>query len=98
MSFEVDASLNHRDAFRLKKFTLQGSDGFADEEFAAIADYAVPGNASSGWGRRHSSSYGPRPAPQVQSFGERPIGSNPSAGNLLHESIDRIPSHSEAKW
>jgi|SRR5580692_3553025 hypothetical protein len=98
MSFEVDASLNHGDAFRLKKFTLQGSDGFADEEFATIADYAVPGNASSGWGRRHSSSYGPRPAPQVQSLGERPIGSNPSAGNLLHESIDRIPSHSEAKW
>lgn len=98
MSFEIDASLHHRDAFRLKQFTLQRSDGFADEKFAAIADNAVPRNASSRWGRRHSSSYGPRPAPQVQSFGEHPIGSNPSAGNLLHELIHRIPSHGEAKW
>jgi hypothetical protein len=98
MSFEVDASLNHGDAFGLKQFTLQGSDGFADEQFALIADDAVPRNASSRWGRRHSSSYGPRPAPQVQSFGERPIGSNPSAGDLLHELINRIPSHGEAKW
>src|SRR3974377_362910 len=68
-------------AFALKQFALQGRVGFADEQFSAVADNAVPRDAFSRWGRCHSPARGSRPAAQSQSLGKRPIGSNPSARN-----------------
>ena len=79
--FDSYARFQNGDAFAFKEFALQGRVGFADEELPARADYAVPGDAFSRGASSHRPASGSRPAPQTQRFSQRPIGSNPAAGN-----------------
>ena len=48
MALQLDAQLGNMDAFAFEELFLERGVGFADEEFAATADYAMPGDAFSG--------------------------------------------------
>jgi hypothetical protein len=95
MFFQIDACLENRDALGFQKFSLQGSNGFADKEFAAIANNTVPGDAPARRSGSHSPSYGSATTTQAQGFSQRPIGSNPAARNLLYDVVDGIPAHGD---
>lgn len=53
MELEIDAAFGHGDAFGFKELTLETGVGFADEEFAAGAEDAMPRDAFAGWTCRH---------------------------------------------
>jgi len=48
VAFQVHTRLNDFDAFAFEEFSLEGSVRLADEDFAALADNAMPGNAFAG--------------------------------------------------
>src|SRR5260370_18906447 len=48
VAFQVHARLSDFDAFAFEEFSLQGSVRLADEDFAALTDDAMPGNAFAG--------------------------------------------------
>ena len=74
VAFEVDARFNNRDALAFEEFSLQGCVGFADQDFSALAENTMPGNAFAGRRRGHGVSRGARAAWQPQGFGQAPIG------------------------
>jgi hypothetical protein len=47
VALEVNSGFEELDALALQHFSLKGSVRFADEEFAAVPDHAVPGDAFS---------------------------------------------------
>src|SRR5437667_11545994 len=53
MAFQVNAGLDDGDAFAFEEFSLQRSVRLANEDFAAFAEDAMPGDAFSGRGRGH---------------------------------------------
>src|SRR5215469_11110850 len=57
----IDTHFNDVHAFAFKEFALERSVGFRDEQLAALADHAMPGDASSRWGRCQGPARGPRP-------------------------------------
>jgi hypothetical protein len=71
---EVDARLNHGDAFAFKEFSLQRGVGFANEEFSARAENAMPGNAFARRRRGHRTPSSSRSARKAQGFSEGSIG------------------------
>src|SRR5713226_4871529 len=73
VAFQVHARLSDFDAFAFEEFSLQGSVRLADEDFAALTDDAMPGDALSGGSGSHSAASGARAASQAQGFSERPI-------------------------
>jgi len=74
MALQIDARLDDRDAFAFEEFSLEGSVRFADQDFSALTDDAVPGNAFSGRSRGHGAPRAARAAGKAESFSEGPIG------------------------
>jgi hypothetical protein len=74
VSFQVDARFCNLHAFGFEELFLQGSVGLADKDFAAFADYAVPGNAFTGWRGGHGTAHAARAAREAQKSRKRPIG------------------------
>src|SRR5258706_14072185 len=93
VAFQVHTRLNDFDAFAFEEFSLEGSVRLADEDFAALADNAMPGNAFAGRSGGHGASCGARAAWEAQGLRQRPISKNPAARNLFHETKNRIPRH-----
>jgi hypothetical protein len=73
MEFQVDAALGHGDAFRFKEFALQAGVGFAEEEFAAGAQYAMPRYAFTGRCCRHGMTGSAGAATEAQNSSNIPI-------------------------
>ena len=48
MLFQIDPGFDYRYAFAFEEFLLEGSVGFADQDFAAFAEDSVPGDAFPG--------------------------------------------------
>ncbi len=69
MSFEIDAGFGDFDAFRFEEFFLERGVRFTDEDFAALADHAVPGNAFSGRSCGHGAPGAACATAQAQGFG-----------------------------
>lgn len=95
MLFQIDACLENRDSLGFQKLSLQGSNGLADKQFAAIANDTMPGDSLAGWSGSHGPSYGSAAATQTQGFSKGPISSNPAARNLLYDVVDGIPAHGD---
>jgi hypothetical protein len=73
MVFEIDAGFDNSYTFALEEFSLQGSVRFADENFPALTDYTMPGNAFSGGSCGHRTARRARAAGQAQSLSEGSI-------------------------
>jgi len=73
VTFEVDARLDNRDAFAFEEFSLHGCVGFADQDFSALAENTMPGNALAGRRRGHGASRSARTAGQAQGLSKAPI-------------------------
>ena len=73
MFFQVDAGFYDADAFAFEEFSLEQSVRSANEDFPAVADYAVPWNAFSRRSGGHGATSRARAARQVQSFSEGSI-------------------------
>jgi len=69
MSSEIDAGFGDFDAFGFEELFLQRGVWLADEDFAALADHAVPRNAFSGGSGGHGASGAASAAAQAQGFG-----------------------------
>ena len=69
MSLEIDARFDDFYAFGFEELFLERGVGFTDEDFAALANDAMPGNALSRWCGGHSASGGARATREAQSFG-----------------------------
>ncbi len=69
MISQVDAGLGDFDAFGFEEFFLEGGVGLADEDFAALADHAMPGNAFSRGSGGHGTPGAACAAAQAQGFG-----------------------------
>ena len=93
MECQVYAALGHLHAFTFQKFALQAGVGFADQEFAAVADHTMPGDAFSGGAGGHCTASTTGSAAEPESFSEPPVGDNPPARNLFHKSENRSPGH-----
>src|SRR6266404_5497657 len=91
VALQVHTRLNDFDAFAFEEFSLEGSVRLANEDFAALADDAMPGNAFSGGCGSHSASCAARAAGEAQGFRKRPTSENPAAGKLFHETKNRHP-------
>jgi len=74
MTLQIHAKFNDSDAFAFEKFSLEQSMRSANEDFPAVADYAVPRNAFSRRSSRHGASGSARAARQAQSLSEGSIG------------------------
>src|SRR5205809_2810088 len=96
VALQVHARLNDFDAFAFEEFSLEGGVRLANEDFAALADDAMPGNAFAGRSGGHGASSAARAARKAQCFRQRPISKNPAARNLFHEAKNRIPRHCES--
>jgi len=73
VAFQVYARLDDCDALAFEEFSLQGSVRLANEDFAALTDDAMPGDALSRGSGSHSAASGTRAARKAQGFSERPI-------------------------
>ena len=74
MFFEVNAGFDDKNAFGFEKLLLHGSVRFANKEFAAGAEDAVPGNAFSLRNGSHGAARSACPACEAQNSGNRSIG------------------------
>jgi hypothetical protein len=74
MSFQVHARFNYGDAFAFEKLSLEGSVRFANQDFAALANNAMPGNSLARRSRSHRAARASRSARKAQGFSELPIG------------------------
>jgi hypothetical protein len=93
MFFHVHARFAECDAFRFQEFALQTGIRLTDQQFTAIANHAMPGNAFPGGACRHGPAGTARSTPQAKGFGNPSIGNNPPAGNSFHEREHRSPGH-----
>ena len=73
VAFQVHARLDNGDAFAFEEFSLQRSVRLADEDFAALTDDPMPGDAFSRGSGGHRAASGTRAARKAQGFSERPI-------------------------
>jgi hypothetical protein len=74
VELHVDAALGHLNALGFEEFSLQGGVGFADEEFPARAQNAMPGNSPSGRTTGHGATCGSCAARQAQRASYCPVG------------------------
>src|SRR5882724_6423524 len=91
--FDVHAGLTERHTFGLKQFALQAGIRFANQQFSAIADNAMPGNAFSGGACGHRTASTAGSSAEPESFRKSPVGDNPSTRNSFHKRIYRSPRH-----
>lgn len=91
MEFHIDAKFQQFHALGFKQLALQRGVRFANQQFAARAHYAMPGDAFPRRRSGHRSACGSRATREAQSFSKRPIGDNPSARDLFHELVHRTP-------
>src|SRR5258708_21116657 len=68
VAFQVHARLSDFYPFAFEEFSLQGSIRLANEDFAAFADNAMPGNALAGRSGGHGASSASRTAGEAQGF------------------------------
>ena len=73
MALQVDSGFDDRYAFAFEELFLEGGVGLADEDFAAFAEHAMPGNAFAGGCGGHGTARGASPATEAQNLSERPI-------------------------
>ncbi len=73
MGFQVDAGFDDFYAFGFEELFLQRGVRLADEDFAAFANDAVPGNAFSGRSCGHGAAGAARATVEAQGFRQRPI-------------------------
>ena len=66
MRSQVDAGFDDFDAFGFEEFFLERGIGLADEDFAALADDAMPGDTLSGGSGGHGASGGACATGQAQ--------------------------------
>ena len=71
---EVHAGLDDANSLAFEKLFLEGSVRFADEDFAAFANDAVPRDASSRGSGGHGAASSACTARQAESLSEAPIG------------------------
>lgn len=74
MFFQIDAGFDDGNAFRFEKLFLEGSVGFADQDFAVGAKNPMPGNALALRSGAHGPAGGACAARQTQGSCESPIG------------------------
>src|SRR5258706_5822305 len=91
VAFQVHTRLNDFDAFAFEEFSLEGSVRLANEDFAALADDAMPGNTFSRGSGGHGASRAARAAWEAQGFRQRPIRKEPAARDLFHETQNKMP-------
>lgn len=91
MLFHVDSGFEESDAFGFEKFALQTGVRLANQEFAAVANYAMPGDGLSGRSCGHCPACSPCASAEPQSFRESSVGKNTTARNLFYEGVDRSP-------
>src|SRR5215467_9652420 len=77
--FHVHPAFAHFHAFALEHFALQAGIGFADQQFSAVADHAMPRNALAGGACGHRSTGAARSSAETQRFCKPSIGDNPPA-------------------
>ena len=68
MRFQVDSGFDDFYAFGFEEFFLERGVGLADQDFAAFANYAMPGDAFSGGGGGHGAACAASAAGKAQSF------------------------------
>lgn len=73
VELHVDAAFGHGDAFGFEEFALKAGIGFADEEFAAGAEHAMPGNAFARGTCSHGMTGGAGAATKAQSTSNIPV-------------------------
>src|SRR5258708_29070572 len=91
VALQVHTRLNDFDAFAFEEFSLEGSVRLANEDFAALADDAMPGNAFAGRSGGHGASCAARAPRKAQCFFQRPISKKPDARNLFHQMKNKFP-------
>lgn len=96
MFFEVNAGFDDKNAFGFEELFLQGSVRFADKDFAAGAEDAVPGDTFALRNGAHGAASGACAACETQGSREGSIGKNPPAGDLFHEFVDGIERHGKS--
>ncbi len=68
MIFQIDAGFGDFDAFGFKEFFLERGVRLADEDFAALTDHAMPGNAFSRGSGGHGAPGAACSTAQAQNF------------------------------
>jgi hypothetical protein len=96
MLFKVDAGFHHVNAFAFKEPFLEGGVGFADKDFSAGAEDAMPRDSFAARSGGHGAARGPCAAGESHGPSESPIGKNPAARNLFHEFVNGIERHGES--
>jgi len=74
MTLQVDTRFDNRDAFALQEFFLERGVGLADEDLAALADYAMPGDTLAGRRGGHGAAGAASSTGEAQNSSERPVG------------------------
>jgi hypothetical protein len=73
MTFQDHARLGDSDAFGFKELALKRSVRFTNEEFSALANDALPGNALPGRSSGHGVADGASASTKAQNPSNRPI-------------------------
>ena len=73
VSLQVHTKFNDGNSFGFEKLFLEQGVWAANEDFSAVADHAVPGNAFSGRSGSHGASGGARAAGQTKGSGKPSI-------------------------
>ena len=74
MTFQVDAGFRDFYAFTFEELALERGVGLADEDFAALTNDAMPGDAFSRRSGGHGAACAARAAREAQRSSERPVG------------------------
>ena len=90
---QVDAEFHDFNAFAFEEPFLEGCVGFANEDFAAGSEDAMPRNSFAARSGCHGAASGACAACETQGSSEGSIGKNPPAGDLFHEFVDGIERH-----
>src|SRR5580700_2171836 len=93
VTFHVYRAAFGGDPFRLEKPSLQPSHGLANQEPAAGADDALPGDRSATRACRHGVANGARSTWKAERLGQLSIRCYAPARDSLHQAIDRFPGH-----
>ena len=91
--FDIHEGLTERRTFGLKQFALQAGIRFANQQFSAVADNAMPGNAFSGGACGHRTASTAGSSTEPESFRKSPVSDNPPTRNSFHKRIHRSPRH-----
>src|SRR3974390_1026343 len=69
MPLQIGAKFGYLDAFAFEELALEGGIRFANQEFAAVANHAMPGDGFSRGRCRHCPTRGSRPAANLRRLG-----------------------------